>query len=229
MKNVFENELDITRLHESFKESLEESFHQLKEFLDIVDVNDRPRIQSVLEKIDSVHTALNKIDQFISINYFPPAKWSRIDLRKPVELALNECQEAFKLKEIKINCALPERECIAYGDEEILKSYVFENLISNAVKFSSQGSSIDITMNTDKGFHQFMIRDRGVGIDSEYLQKIKNTNLRHFHPDTEGKIGSGMSFPIIKRIMGKLNGHLEIESSTTEERGTTVKLFFHRF
>ncbi len=230
MKNVFESELDITKLHESFKETLEKSFTQLKDVLEVIDETEKDRVKTILQEIDSVHTAINKIDQFIKINYMPPTNWSKIDLREPLLKSIENNRDLAKLKNITFKTDICQNECRAYGNTKILQEFVFDHLINNAIKFSPNDCVVEIKLKTEKRIHHFSIEDHGIGIEGQYLKKIRETNLRYYHPDTEGHIGSGLSIPIIKRIMKKLNGSMAIQSQTnSENRGTTISLKFHQF
>src|SRR6185503_15785195 len=92
------------------------------------------------------------------------------------------------------------------GDREKI-SQVFLNLLSNAVKFSSEGGEIALTVRKGKqGFLIVEVRDTGIGIPVEDLEKIFDRFYRAHetgpHADREG---SGIGLTIVRDIL-RLHG-----------------------
>jgi len=91
---------------------------------------------------------------------------------------------------------------------------VFLNLISNAIKFSSK----DIKENpkvevgyADKGeFHQFYVKDNGIGIEPQYHKQIFDIFNRLHGADEYDGTGAGLS--IVKRVVGDYGGNIWVES-----------------
>ncbi len=111
-----------------------------------------------------------------------------------------------------------------YGDRTLLYQ-LFLNVISNAVKYSSREEFPQISINsriTDDNYIVYEVEDNGIGISSENKEKIfeifkRLSNAQDFE-------GSGVGLTIVKRIMDKLNGKIEIDSELGE--GTVFRLSF---
>jgi signal transduction histidine kinase len=104
---------------------------------------------------------------------------------------------------------------------------VFNNLISNAIKFSQEGGTIYVEATTDQTCTKLTIKDRGVGIPSSLLENLFRTDIRTNRKGTLGEKGTGFGMPLVKKFMESFEGQIEIESSEDEEsHGTTVILKF---
>jgi two-component system sensor histidine kinase VicK len=235
MKNVFESEHDIKQLNENLRNTLKKGLKILKTDIDkISDDNLKKEFLKAEQEIDSVNIALKKINQLIILNQYPANMWKKIDLLGPLSNSIETMKHRADVKNIKINFedkSMNKRT--VYGEDIIFEEFIFDNIISNAIKFSPRDSQLDITLDRRKSYFYVTFRDYGIGMDEEFVHRIHYVTERFFHPDVEGKIGSGMSYPIINRVMTKLNGALRVESFTqdtaSEKRGTRVTLRFNAF
>ena len=96
---------------------------------------------------------------------------------------------------------------------------VFQNLISNALKYSSDEISVEvhITVRELKDHWQFAVADNGIGIETEYFEKIFIIFQRLHNKDEYS--GTGMGLAITKKIIEKLGGKIWVESK--EGKGST--------
>lgn len=93
----------------------------------------------------------------------------------------------------------------ACGDERLL-SQVFENLISNAIKYSQKAEKPQIKIGSDKsnGVTTYYITDNGVGFDMKYADQIF-TVFHRLHSHTEFE-GTGVGLAIVHRIIARHHG-----------------------
>lgn len=90
---------------------------------------------------------------------------------------------------------------------------LFQNLISNAVKFNDKETGIiEIDVIDKKSFYQFSVKDNGVGIEKKYHKKI--FKIFHFLSNTKDSTGIGLS--IVKKIVDLHKGEIWIESKIGE-------------
>ncbi len=96
---------------------------------------------------------------------------------------------------------------------------VFQNLISNAVKYSKEGVTpeINIKYNETEDFWEFTIQDNGIGIEQEYFDRIF-VIFQRLHRREEYS-GTGMGLAVTKKIIENLGGKIWLESR--EDEGTT--------
>lgn len=114
---------------------------------------------------------------------------------------------------------------ITLNELPILQTYrvpvrqVFQNLISNALKYQIKGLSplISITGEETGTFWKFSVADNGIGIDPEYFDKIFIIFQRLHNKDEFS--GTGMGLAVTKKIIENLGGSIWVESE--EGRGST--------
>jgi two-component system cell cycle sensor histidine kinase PleC len=119
---------------------------------------------------------------------------------------------------------LPEDPPYLLADPRSLKQMLL-NLMSNAIKFSSAGGTVDLvtTIGPDGGF-RFDIRDTGVGIAEEHFDTILSPFGQVDTAHARDHQGTGLGLPLVKAFIEMHGGRIEIESEVDE--GTTVSLFF---
>lgn len=91
---------------------------------------------------------------------------------------------------------------------------VFNNLISNAIKFTNKGGSINILSEavTSSRFVKFIVKDTGVGIKEDDLAKLFSVDAKYTSEGTAGEKGSGLGLSLVKEIIEKHGGTIEVES-----------------
>ncbi len=95
-----------------------------------------------------------------------------------------------------------------------LAQQVFNNLISNAVKFTNEGDNITITARPAERsrFLQFSVNDTGRGIKAENLPKLFNIDMKFTSEGTAGEKGSGLGLSLVKEIVEKHGGFVKVKS-----------------
>lgn len=104
----------------------------------------------------------------------------------------------------------------AYGNEAALKQ-LFNNLISNAFKYSSKKENPTIEIGSYQKEHQifYYVKDNGVGLNQEQMKTLF-TPFKRYHSKFEG---NGLGLAIVKRIIDKHGGTIYAESDT--DKGLT--------
>lgn len=108
---------------------------------------------------------------------------------------------------------------IAYLDKKFLKNILF-NLISNAIKFSPEGQSIEVVVQVFNSTIRISVSDHGIGIskaDQEHLFErfFRGQNATHIQ-------GTGLGLNIVAQYAELMNGSIDFESK--ENEGTTFTI-----
>ena len=112
-----------------------------------------------------------------------------------------------------------ERFLMVRGNEDLIRNALL-NIFENAFKYSNSNSKVRVDMQTGSNWIVIEIKDQGVGIDPNDLQKIYEPFFRSER--THNVSGSGIGLTLVKAIVEKHGGKIEIHSEI--ENGTQVKI-----
>jgi two-component system sensor histidine kinase/response regulator len=96
---------------------------------------------------------------------------------------------------------------------------VFDNLISNALKFSPPQTTIYVHTYPENGFVLVSVRDEGPGINTEDQKKMFGKFCRLTARPTGGESSNGLGLSIVKRLVDAMGGSIQCQS--TPGMGTT--------
>ncbi|MFC1745024.1 response regulator [Candidatus Riflebacteria bacterium] len=97
-----------------------------------------------------------------------------------------------------------------------LFSEVLKNIISNAIKFSSEGNRITITLEEKHDSLCFGIKDRGIGMSPNLLNTLFIGGAKVSRPGTKGEKGTGLGFTYSMEIVRAHGGSIKAESKEAE-------------
>ncbi|MDB2697625.1 ATP-binding protein [Crocinitomicaceae bacterium] len=102
---------------------------------------------------------------------------------------------------------------------------VIINLLSNAIKFTEHGE-VKLSASIEEQPHHVVVevQDTGIGMTSEFLEKIFDKFTQEEDDSAEKVEGTGLGMPITKEILLQLGGDIQITSK--KGKGTTVKVMF---
>jgi signal transduction histidine kinase len=130
-----------------------------------------------------------------------------------VEQALQAVQFQAQQKNIQIKTHFAEHLQQLNADSE-KTTWVLINYLTNAIKYSSALSFIEIDITQDNKSIKFTVKDYGRGIDQKYLPKIFD---RYFKvPDTQERSGTGLGLAISRQFIEAQGGGVWVESTPGE-------------
>jgi signal transduction histidine kinase len=97
---------------------------------------------------------------------------------------------------------------------------VFINLVSNAIKYTPKGGSVNVSLNREGKSIRLMVVDTGIGMSEEDRKRIFEKFYRIKTEQTRSIAGSGLGLSIVKGIVDAHNGRIRVESEPG--KGTTV-------
>lgn len=101
---------------------------------------------------------------------------------------------------------------------------IFNNLISNAVKYNKTGGKVEITIDSSDNEAILIFADTGIGITKDDTENLFTEFVRIKNEKTRNISGSGLGLSIVKKVIGLYHGTIKVES--TPEVGTifTIRL-----
>jgi PAS domain S-box-containing protein len=149
-------------------------------------------------------------------------QWSRIQTGrleyKPKALELSSLvKNVFNLlnaNAIRKNILLSleaENDISIYADKNAISS-VFQNLISNAIKFTNKGGFISVKALVKNGNAEIEVKDTGIGMSEESISKLFKIEVQHSTAGTDNEQGSGLGLILCKELIEKNKGTIRVES-----------------
>lgn len=138
----------------------------------------------------------------------------KIDANKIIDDSVNTLKGTAFQKNIEIESAIPKDEFYIFVDKHLI-SQVFHNLLSNAIKFTNPGGKILLSVDesiSSSRFIEFSVKDNGVGIKEENLEKLFSVESKFTSEGTAGEKGSGLGLSLVKEIVEKHNGKIDVNS-----------------
>jgi signal transduction histidine kinase len=152
------------------------------------------------------------------------------DLYLSLQDSLALLEDRIKAKSMTVNVTHTGLSSFIEGDRRIVQSQIISNLITNAIKFSPNNSSIEISV-TDRARHvELKIRDHGIGIPHDILDNIFKIDKKTSRLGINGEKGTGFGMPLVLSYVKMHGGEIVINSWTSEEspqnQGTLVTVSF---
>lgn len=135
---------------------------------------------------------------------------SNVDLMNLIYGVLESINGVSKLKNITINL-VGQTTKEARIDIDMIKS-VLRNLLNNAIKFSYEGSSIDVILTENDERLVIDVKDHGVGISKDKQGKLFNTESHYSSHGTDHEGGSGLGLLLCEEFVRRNGGSLWFES-----------------
>lgn len=137
---------------------------------------------------------------------------------------LAECflnfESTWESKEIEIDTDI-EEEVFVESDDELL-TLVWNNLFSNALKFTESGGSVSLKLKSDNGYAIVQVSDTGCGISPETGAHIFE---RFYQGDTSHAArGNGLGLALVKRVVDIVGGDISVSSEVGKGSTFTVKI-----
>ena len=135
-------------------------------------------------------------------------EFTKIDLEESLARAVLKYEDMIENKNLRLECDIQSAE--VYSVEEYL-DIIWNNLISNAVKFTDSGGAIKVSLRLVGGKAVVSVADTGCGIDS-------GTGARIFEKFYQGDTshageGNGLGLALVKKVIDVLGGEIHVESA----------------
>ncbi len=175
-------------------------------------------VSEASRRLAELVTNILKLNKLENQKIFPVT--CRYDLSEQLCACLLGFEQIWEEKDIQIKTQIPQEICID-ADPELL-SLVWNNLLSNAFKFTASGGSVELTLENREGFALVTVSDTGCGISPEVGQHIFE---KFYQGDpSHATQGNGLGLALVKRVVDILGGEISVTSTAGQGSSFTVKL-----
>ncbi len=144
------------------------------------------------------------------------------DPKKILQYAIEAVKTQAEQKKIDLKIVSGNVTALVKADTE-KTAWVLINLLTNAIRYSSENSEIIIGLNEENKKVIFSVKDYGKGIDEKYIDKIFT---RYFQIPGSSKTGTGLGLSISKEFIEGQGGEIMVESTIGE--GSTFKFALNK-
>lgn len=213
------NELIATVSHD-----LKQPLGVMRGYLDLLEIKnafDQPSTTYVERLGNAIVSMRRLIDDLLDL--------ARLESEEQLELApipvtpmIKYCIETNRpdaeKKAMRIVSEMPEEHPVVQGEKARLEQ-VFNNLISNAIKYTPPEGQINVRVEDRGATVRVVVQDNGLGISPEDQPHIFDRFYRVRRPETESIDGTGLGLAIVKTLVDAHHGKIRLESRLGE--GTT--------
>lgn len=142
-----------------------------------------------------------------------------IDANSAVDSVISLLNVTAKEKYVELFSVIDANQKI-YCDKNLLLT-ILRNLINNAIKYSKKEGKIEVSTADEKGFIEFSVKDNGIGIPAENLEKLFDIKYSFSTKGTSNEEGTGLGLILCKEFVEIMGGKIWAEG--TPDTGTTFK------
>ncbi|MDQ3230633.1 MAG: sensor histidine kinase, partial [Pseudobdellovibrionaceae bacterium] len=119
-------------------------------------------------------------------------------------------------------------DILVLADSTSLTHEIFNNLVSNAIKFTAEGGSVTLDAERVDDYAVVTIRDTGIGMPRDILHLLFDPKANTSRRGTNNEIGTGFGMPLVKTFLEMFGGSIHIESveqqTSNMHHGTTIEI-----
>lgn len=178
-------------------------------------------IDTIVEASERLSNLVSDVLRLNKLENLEITKLEKYSLDEQLRLCILNFEDKFEEKNIELEIELDE---IYISSDKSLLEIVWNNLLTNALKFTESGGIVKINAYTEVNFAVVKIRDTGCGMKEETIRHMFD---RFYQGDTSHHVeGNGLGLSIVKRILDILSIDIKVESKYNEGTEFTIKIPF---
>ena len=175
-------------------------------------------ITDASRRLADMMTNILKLNRLENQQIYP--NLTTFDLGEQLCESLLQYESTWERKNIEIETDIAESVHVS-ADAELL-SLVWNNLFSNAFKFTENGGKVSLVLTADEQYATVKVTDTGCGMSAEVGAHIFE---KFYQGDTSHATqGNGLGLPLVKRVIDIMQGEISVESAVGIGTTFTVKI-----
>ena len=175
-------------------------------------------ITDASRRLSDMMTNILKLNRLENQQIFP--RLAALNLGEQLCESLLQFEHVWEKKKIGIETDIAENVLVS-ADAELL-SLVWNNLFSNAFKFTEEGGKVTLTLTADEQYATVRITDTGCGMSAEVGAHIFE---KFYQGDTShATAGNGLGLALVKRVVDIMQGEIGVESAVGVGSTFTVRI-----
>lgn len=175
-------------------------------------------IMNSTKRLSNLITNILKLNKLENQQIFPEFK--EYSLSEQLCECLLNFETVWEQKNIEIETDIAE-EIMVYSDPELL-SLVWNNLLSNAFKFTGDGGKVSVSLTADEEYISVSVTDTGCGMTKTTGEHIFD---KFYQGETSHSIqGNGLGLALVKRVVDIVKAEISVQSELSKGSVFTVKM-----
>lgn len=219
-KNYMNNKLSKEKIHfftnvaHDIRTPLSLVAAPLESLNKLIDKSDQEKYYLLNTAMKSVQHMQNMVNQLLDFNKLGMSEellhWSIIDLKVELSIINDVYLPLAEAKGLSFNIHYPAKECYIYSDEALFHR-ILDNLLSNALKYTSKGS-VDVIASIKGKNIQIEVKDTGIGISHKSGGRLFHQFFRGENAINEKIAGYGIGLFFTHKLVRLLKGKLSFKS-----------------
>ncbi len=181
---------------------------------DYYDLKDSEKLQYITMLQETAQKSFDLLENLLYVSVsrigkldFSPTKMSVGEIANKVTRLFAVSAEGKKIR-LKNNVS---ETAEAFADRSMIE-IVIRNLVNNALKYTDENGTVEISSVTNDGRIRIEIKDNGTGMDENTRENIFNANIIKSQKGTKGEKGTGLGLGLCKEFVEKNGGSIRVES-----------------
>lgn len=196
-------------------------------YLEIMRLEAEGKDKMVAKVEQKARKVMDLINQFFTLAKLESGdtqvEMGRVNLSECCRENVLDFYELLTQKEFQVEIEIPEEPVFVEGNEEALQRILF-NLISNAVRYGSDGKYLGIAVRTEGAFALIHVTDRGKGIEKAFAGTVFERLFTMEDSRNREIQGNGLGLTIARNLAVKMGGDITLVSEPDVSTTFTVKL-----
>ena len=234
LENQRKVKVDYRRSEISSKKMLSNISHDIKTpmtvilgYLEIMRLNSSGENEMLLKVEQKAQRVMELINQFFTLAKLEAGdteiEISKIDVCEACRENVLDFYELLTQKEFQVQVDIPEEAVFVRGNKDALQRILF-NLISNVVRYGSDGKYIGMFLRSDEKYIYIDVVDKGKGIERGFAQNVFERLFTMEDSRNREIQGHGLGLTIAQNLAHQLGGKITLESEPNVKTTFTVKL-----
>ncbi len=196
-------------------------------YLEIMRVNgeaDKEMLEKIEQKAQGVMDLINEFFTLAKIEAGDTvSELSGMDICELCREGILDFYEILSKAGFQVEIGLPEHAVYVQGNREALRRILF-NLISNVVRYGSDGKYLGVFLRTDKKNVYVDVVDKGQGIEKSFAENVFDRLFMMEDSRSRSIQGNGLGLTIAKSLVRQLGGDITLDSTPHVKTTFTVRL-----
>lgn len=234
LENQRKVKVDFRRSEIASKKMLSNISHDIKTpmtvilgYLEIMRLNGSGENEMLLKVEQKAQRVMELINQFFTLAKLEAGdtdiEISKIDVCEVCRENVLDFYELLTQKEFEVEVDIPEEAVFVRGNRDALQRILF-NLISNVVRYGTDGKYMGIFLRSDKKYIYIDVVDKGKGIDKAFAQNVFERLFTMEDSRNREIQGNGLGLTIAQNLAHQLGGEIILDSEPNVKTTFTVKL-----